>query len=173
MTRHLVLIGMMGVGKSTIGRHCAARLSRPFVDTDALVEATAGATIDEIFRRDGEAMFRGLERRAVADACASPEPLVIACGGGAVLDADSRRCLRASGCVVWLEAASETLAVRVGDAASRPLLTGRAVATRLDRLAATRAPAYQAAAHRRLDTTTLDVAAVVDQTLEAFARCDD
>ncbi len=84
VSRHLVLVGLMGAGKTTVGEVCASRLGRPFVDTDDVVEATTGRVIAEIFATDGEAAFREAERRAVADVCASPEPLVIACGGGAV-----------------------------------------------------------------------------------------
>ncbi len=168
---HLVLVGLMGAGKSTVGRRCATRLDRPFVDTDELVEAGAGATVEEIFRTDGEAAFRVLERRAIADVSASPTPLVVACGGGAVLDADNRAALRRTGCVVWLDGSPEALAVRVGDGTGRPLLTG-GVSTRLASLAASREPSYEAAAHARVDTTDLSVDAATDAVLEEFARCD-
>ena len=80
----------MGAGKTTVGQRCAELLDRPFVDTDELVEATAGITFAEIFAAEGEAGSASSSARAVADACASPAPLVIACGGGAVLDADNR-----------------------------------------------------------------------------------
>src|SRR5207247_5937643 len=103
-------------------RRCAMALGRPFVDTDELVEASAGATVDEIFARDGEPAFRALERDAIADVAASPAALVIACGGGAVLDGENRRRLRAAGCVVWLRAAPGELAGRVGEGSGRPLL---------------------------------------------------
>src|SRR6478609_3984944 len=104
---------MMGAGKTTVGRRCATRLERAFVDTDDLIESTTGMRVAEIFETQGEAGFRDLERVAVADACASPEPLVIACGGGAVLDPDNRRRLRETGVVVWLRAAPEVLSGRV------------------------------------------------------------
>jgi len=102
--KHLVLVGLMGAGKTTVGQMCAARLGRAFVDTDDLVETLAHASVSEIFASDGEARFRELEQQAVAEACASPEPLVIACGGGAVLAPANRRLLRAAGTVVWLRA---------------------------------------------------------------------
>ena len=108
--RHLVLVGLMGAGKTTVGEACAQRLGRAFVDVDQTVEAVAGRSVAEIFRTDGEAAFRDLERRAVADVAASPAPLVIACGGGAVLDTDSRRALRETGFVVWLRATPTELA---------------------------------------------------------------
>ena len=172
---HLVLVGLMGAGKSSVGRVCAARLDRPFVDVDDLVEVTAGRPVAEIFATDGEAAFRALERTALADACASPQPLVVACGGGAMGDAENRRRARAGGCVVWLTADPVTLAARVGegaDRAQRPLLAGgdAPVAT-LERLAALRAPAYAAAAHATVDTAGRSVDGVADAVLEEYARC--
>src|SRR5437588_12841943 len=94
---HLILIGLMGVGESTGGDECARLLGRPFVDTDDLVEALAAMTVQEVFATQGEAAFRKIESRAVADACASPVPAVIACGGGAVLDPFNRRRLQHAG----------------------------------------------------------------------------
>jgi len=147
----------MGAGKTTVGAQCATRLDRPFVDTDELVEATAGATVAEIFERYGEPRFRELERRAVADACGSPAPVVIACGGGAVLDPDNRRQLARAGFVVWLRAASAVLSERVGATTSRPLLgpEGRGRAVTLERLATVRAGAYEAIADAVVDTDHL------------------
>ena len=130
--RHLVLVGLMGVGKTTVGKQCAERMGRPLVDTDELVVASAGIPFDEIWSSEGESGFRARERVAVADAAASPQPLVIACGGGAVLDADNRRLLRGSGCVVWLEASPTALASRLADDDSRPLLAGGDRASTLD-----------------------------------------
>src|SRR4051794_41193739 len=89
--QHLVLIGLMGAGKTTVGRRCAEALGRSFVDTDDLVSTQAGASVPEVFVAEGEAGFRARERAAIADAVASPEPLVIACGGGAVVDGADRR----------------------------------------------------------------------------------
>src|ERR1041385_704881 len=103
-TRHLVLVGLPGAGKSTVGERCAARLGRPLVDTDDIVQAGAGMVTTEIFAIEGESGFREREHQAVADACASPVPVVIACGGGAVLRADNRTLLRSRGVVVWLRA---------------------------------------------------------------------
>ena len=164
---HLVLVGLMGAGKSTVGKRCAARLGRPFVDTDDVVVATAGQPIPEIFAAGGEARFREIERGVVADVAASPEPLVIACGGGVVLDPDNRRVLRASGVVVWLRASAEVLARRVGSGANRPLLADDPLGT-LRRLERLREPAYEAAAHCVLDTDELDLDDVATQTLAQF-----
>jgi shikimate kinase len=165
--RHLVLIGLMGSGKTTVGRECARRLGRPFVDTDDLVTSAAGLSVDAIFARDGEPAFREMERAVVADVCASPEPLVIACGGGTVLDSESRRALRAAGIVVWLRAPSATLVGRVGNGATRPLLRDDPAGT-LNRLEQLREPTYEAAAHASVETDHLDVAAVAAAVVSVF-----
>lgn len=92
--RHLVLVGMMGAGKTTVGRIVAARLARPFLDSDELVEAETGRTVREIFETDGEAAFRRLEREVLERSLASPTPAVIAAAGGTVLDAAGRPAIR-------------------------------------------------------------------------------
>lgn len=167
-TRHLVLVGLMGAGKSTVGAVCAERLDRPFVDTDDLVEASAGRSVREIFEAEGEAAFRALEQAAVERAAAG-EPAVIACGGGVALGSANRAVLRARGFVVWLDAPTEALADRATRAPGvRPLLTtGDPVAT-LDRLADERRDAYSAIADVRIDTDGRSVDAVTDLVLEAF-----
>lgn len=165
--RHLVLIGLMGAGKTTVGEICATRLGRPFVDVDDLVVATAGKTVAEIFAGDGEADFRRRERAAIADVIASPEALVLATGGGAVLDSDNRRALRAGGAVVWLGAAPSVLAARVAGNDNRPLLAGDPVTT-LARLADARADCYEATAHVTVDTDGRTVAEVVDRVLVVY-----
>jgi shikimate kinase len=165
--RHLVLIGLMGAGKTTVGRRCAVLLDRPFVDTDDVIEAQIGLPFTEWFATYGEAAFRDLERQAVADVAASPAPLVIACGGGSVVDPDNRRALRASGTVVWLRGSVQVLAARVGDGATRPLLAGDPVGA-LTRLGAMREAAYEAAADEQIDTDGRDVDAVAIDVLDAF-----
>jgi shikimate kinase len=170
--RHLVLVGLMGAGKSTVGAECARRLGRPFVDVDDLVEVTAGRSVAEIFAADGEAGFRALERRALADACSSPAPLVIACGGGAVVDAVNRGNVRAGGCVVWLRADPGTLARRVRGGVGRPLLGKDSPVTTLERLAAVREAAYEAAAHVSVDTVGRSVSEVADAVVEEYTRCN-
>lgn len=167
-SRHLVLVGMMGAGKSTVGAACAKRLGRPFVDTDEVVASIARIPVAEVFARDGEPAFRALEARAVADTCAAPEPSVIAMGGGAVLDRDNRKQMRGAGFVVWLRAPASQLAQRVGDGSGRPLLTGDPAVT-LERLASVRQAAYEAAAHAAIDTAGLSKTAVVDAVLAHFA----
>ena len=173
-TRHLVLVGLMGAGKTSVGQRCAELLDRAFLDTDQLIEANTRMGVADIFAEHGEQQFRALERDAVADASASPDPLVIAVGGGAVLDPENRRALRARGVVVWLRASPAELGARVGANAgdSRPLLAGGASsAATLERLSAQREPAYEAAAHLQVDTegrSIDDVAALVVEEFRAW-----
>lgn len=157
----------MGAGKTTVGRRCADLLGRPFVDTDDLVVAATGLPVADVFARHGEPHFREIERAVVADACASPEPLVLACGGGTVVDAENRRRLRSSGVIVWLRAPVAVLAARVGDGAGRPLLGGRPEAA-LRRLDALRAAVYEAAAHATVETEALDVDAAAKAVVAAY-----
>jgi shikimate kinase len=166
--RHLVLVGLMGAGKTTVGERCAKLLGRPFVDTDDLVVAAAGIAFDALWAAEGERGFRARERVAVADAVASPEPLVIACGGGTVLDPDNRRSLRDAGVVVWLDAAPAALASRLTDDDTRPLLAGGDRTVTLGRLRALREPAYEAAAHVQVDTEGRSVDEVADAVVEKF-----
>jgi shikimate kinase len=167
--RHLVLVGLMGAGKTTVGRRCAKRLGRSFVDLDDLIMTHAAMSIEEIWRERGEERFRAMEREVVVDVCASPVPLVIACGGGTVVDADNRRRLRAVGTVVWLRAPTAVLAARVGNDARRPLLMGDPAGA-LTRLAETRADAYAAAADVVVDTDGRHVKEVAAAVLDAFAE---
>lgn len=167
-TRHLVLVGLMGAGKSTVGAACAERLHRPLLDTDHLVETAAGRSVREIFDAEGEAGFRALERDAVERA-ADGDPAVIACGGGVAVDPANRAVLRDRGFVVWLDAPVDALADRASRAPGvRPLLAvGDPVAT-LERLADERHDAYAGIAHVRIDTADRSVAAVTDLVLEAL-----
>jgi shikimate kinase len=172
VTQHLVLVGLMGAGKTTVGRRCAQLLERDFVDTDDVVVRLAGMPVPEFFAANGEPAFRALERQAVADACASPAPLVIACGGGSVVDADNRRRLAGAGFVVWLRAPVTVLTERVGEGADRPLLAGDPRGN-LTRLLALREPAYEAVADAVVDTEGRgidDVATAVLAALGAVTR---
>lgn len=119
-----MLVGMMGSGKSSVGRRVAEALDRPLLDTDDLVEERTGRTVREIFETDGEPTFRRVEAEMVAAAAAWPEPAVIAAAGGAVGDLTSRALLRRCGTVVWLAATVDTLAARVRAGGHRPLLGG-------------------------------------------------
>ena len=103
MGGHVVLVGMMGAGKSTVGRIVADRMRRPFFDSDAEIERRCGRSIPAVFATKGEAAFRSYEREAVCWLLASAVPAVISLGGGAVIDPETRRRLRSPSVVVWLE----------------------------------------------------------------------
>ena len=160
----LVLVGMMGSGKSTIGTLLADRLGWAYRDSDADVETTTGRTVPEIFERDGEAAFRRAEAEVLARACALRTPVVVSAAGGSVLASDNRRLLAGSGTVVWLRARPETNARRVGDGAGRPLL-GDDPAGALTRLFAERAPFYREVADLVVDVDDLSPEEVVARIL--------
>ncbi len=140
--RHVVLVGMMGVGKTTVGRLLANRLQRPLFDSDRMIEQRTGRTVREIFETDGEAAFRVLETDALSEALDSKPPAVIAAAGGVVLSPTNRAALTTDASyVVWLSARVEVLAGRVRSGAHRPLLADdpEAVLRRLDEV---REPLY-------------------------------
>ena len=168
--RNIVLIGLMGAGKTTVGQAVAERLGRPFVDTDTLVEAEAHRSVAEIFATDGERAFRRLEAAAVRRVAAL-RGQVIAVGGGAVLDAGNVTQLRSTGDLVLLDADPSTLAERVGDTESRPLLSGADdPSAELGRLRDARAAAYADAAGHVIDTTGREPAAIADAVLDWARR---
>src|SRR4051794_31102896 len=164
--RHLVLVGLMGVGKSTVGRRCADRLGWTFVDTDDVLVARARMPLGEAFAALGEDRLRDVEQAVVADTVAWRRPLVIACGGGTVIRLENRDLLRAAGVVIWLRAPTSVLINRVGESDGRPMLTGRP-AEALERLGAVREPVYAAAADRIVDASS-DVDLVSDDVLATF-----
>ena len=121
--QHLVLVGLMGSGKSTVGRVLAERLGRPLYDSDAMIEERTGRTVREIFAADGEPAFRVLETAALTEALRSEVPCIVAAAGGVVLAEDNRRLLRESGAkVVWLAADPAVLVERVRSGGHRPAL---------------------------------------------------
>jgi shikimate kinase len=150
--RHVVLVGLMGVGKSTVGRRLAKEMERPFADADEQVELRAGQAIPAIFRTGGEDEFRRLETEVLADLVARPHPLVVAAGGGAVSRGQNRELLAPRSFVVWLRASAEFLAERT-DTAHRPLLASAVDGpeTALRRLLVERAPLYEGVADAVVD----------------------
>lgn len=119
--RTLVLVGLMGAGKSCIGRRLAQRLGLPFVDADAEIEAAAGCTIEEIFQQHGETYFRDGERRVIQRLLEQPV-MVLATGGGAFMDPRTREAIRQHGISVWLKADLDLLVKRTARKQNRPLL---------------------------------------------------
>lgn len=141
VTRPIVLIGLMGVGKSTIGRRLAKRLALPFVDADAEIERAAGMSVAEIFERFGEPHFRDGERRVIARLIEGPRQ-VIATGGGAFMNEATRALILARTTAIWLDADLDTITARVGRRDHRPLLKGRDARAVLADLARVRNPVY-------------------------------
>jgi len=141
-SRSIVLVGMMGVGKSSIGRRLAARLGVPFVDADSEIEKAAGMSIADIFARHGEADFRSGEARVIARLL-DGGPQVLATGGGAVMNADTRAAIKAKGVSIWLSAEFEVLMRRINKRKNdRPLLQTADPAATLRELLVAREPVY-------------------------------
>jgi shikimate kinase len=166
--RSIVLIGMMGVGKSSIGRRLGARLGIPFVDADAEIERAAGMSIADMFARHGEASFRSGEARVIARLLNSG-PQVLATGGGAVMNTATRALIQQRGVSIWLSAEFDLLLRRISKRkAERPLLQTEDPAATLRELLAEREPIY---AQADLTVQSRDVPhdAVVAEILERLA----
>ncbi len=141
LDRTIALVGLMGVGKSTVGRKLAETLGAAFVDSDDEIEKAAGLTVPEIFARHGEAEFRRGERRVIERLLAGP-PIVLATGGGAYMDADTRAILREKAVTVWLKADLDLIWKRVSRRDNRPLLKQPEPKKVLANLDAVRSPIY-------------------------------
>jgi shikimate kinase len=164
----ILLVGMMAVGKTSVGRRLAAQRGWEFFDSDRQIEAMTGRTVAEIWRTDGEPEFRRLEAQVLADALASTKPRVIAAAGGTVLDDANRRLMQLHHPVVWLRARPALLATRVGSAAHRPLLDEDPAGV-LERLDALRRPLYEEVADVVVDIDDLtpdQVVACIEAALE-------
>lgn len=141
LQRSIVLVGLMGAGKSSIGRRLGQRQGCPFVDADKEIEKAAGCSIEEIFERHGEAAFRDGERRVIARLLGNP-PQVLATGGGAFMDPQTRAAVRQQGISVWLRADLDLLVRRTGRRNNRPLLKGKDRRVILQDLIDERYPVY-------------------------------
>lgn len=156
---HVVLVGLSGTGKTSIGKRLAARLQRSFVDADEAIEARTGRSVREIFETDGEPAFRDVEAEVMAELLARPDAHVIAAGGGAVVTEATRKLLLEPDVfVVWLNAAPEFLASRISQKPHRPLLDDDPVAS-LARLAAQRSGWYDEVADVTIDVQPAHMAA--------------
>ena len=165
--RSIVMVGMMGAGKTAVGRRLAARLGWHFVDADQAIEEAAGLPIEEIFARHGEPHFRSGERNVIARLLAEG-PMVLATGGGAYMDPDTRARIAASGLSVWLRADVETLVRRTGRRTDRPLLKAGDRRETIARLVAQRYPVY-AGADIVVDTDDGPPEDTVERVLAALA----
>ncbi|MCW9058863.1 MAG: shikimate kinase AroK [Gammaproteobacteria bacterium] len=164
MPGSLFLVGPMGAGKSTIGRQLAKSLSRTFLDSDKEVEDRTGVGIPLIFELEGEAGFRARER-AVIDDLSQRTDIVLATGGGAVLDADNRHHLRSRGQVIYLRTSVDQQLARTARDRNRPLLQTDDPRARLEELMRTREPLYREVAHHVIDTDGRRVREVVEDIL--------
>jgi len=164
--RLIVLVGMMGAGKSTIGRRLAARLNLPFVDADTEIEAAAGMTIPEIFELHGEPHFRDGEARVIARLL-DGGPSVLATGGGSFMREETRRRIAEKAVSIWLKADPDIILRRVKRRADRPLLQTADPAATVSRLLSEREPVYQ---HADVTIASRDVPhdRIVDECLDAL-----
>jgi shikimate kinase len=168
--RSIVLIGMPGCGKSALGRRLAPRLELSFVDVDEEIERAAGKSIKEIFADHGEAYFRDGERRVIARLLASG-PQVMATGGGALLNEETRANIRRSGISVWVKADAPLLVRRVAKRNTRPLFEGRDAEAVVRDLMQARYPIYAAVADLVVESRDVPHEVIVGEIIEALAGC--
>ena len=166
LPRTVALVGLMGAGKSAIGRRLAQRLGLPFVDADDEIEHAAGCTIGEFFEKYGEAEFRAGERRVIARLLDEP-PRVLSTGGGAYMDAETRALMRVKAVTVWLRADLDVLYDRVRRRGHRPLLRQGDPKEILGRLMTQRYPVY-AEADLVVDSTAQPADRTTEQVIEAL-----
>ncbi len=169
----ITLIGYRGSGKSTVARPLAERLGWDWIDADTVIEQSAGRTIKEIFAAEGEPGFRERERQVMADLLGR-QNLVVAAGGGAILNPETRRLVRLAGPVVWLQASVETLQARIQDdvttAQRRPNLTSQGGLAEIAAVLAVREPLYRECASLMIDTDRHTIDEVVDQIVTHSRR---
>jgi shikimate kinase len=166
--RNVYLIGPMGSGKTAVGRRLAALLGQEFFDSDAEIEKRTGVDVRYIFEKEGELKFREREREVIADLTALPD-VVVATGGGVVLDPVNRERLTTTGTVIYLETSIDTLVRRTKAAKTRPLLMGDDPRAVLERLMVVRRPWYEGIADLRVETTGRQVRAVAADIAQRLA----
>ena len=169
LPKTVALVGLMGVGKTTIGRRLADHFGLPFVDADEEIEKAAGMTIADIFANYGEKGFRDGEQRVIARLLEG-EPRILATGGGAILDPDNRQWLAARGYVVYLHASIEQQLARTERTDTRPLLQGGNRRDTLERLFLTRDPLYREIADLVLPTDGRNARALAREIEEHLGR---
>ena len=167
LDRPVVLVGMMGCGKTAVGTALAARLGQPFRDTDAALEAAARMTVPDIFARDGEAFFRDREAEVLARLLAEG-PGIVSTGGGAFLRAANRAAIDAAGISVWLQADAALLWGRVRQKPGRPLLATADPRGTLEALTSARDPVYALARLTVRAGPEVPIAAMVDRVVDAL-----
>lgn len=166
LDRTIALVGMMGAGKTSIGRRLAARLAVPFRDADHEIETAAGLTVAEIFAKFGEGHFRDGERKVIARLLEEP-PHVLATGGGAFMDESTRAALSQTAFTIWLKAPVQLLMSRVKKRETRPLLKDGDMRATLEKLLILREPVY-AKADMTIDSADEPHGAAVERIIEAL-----
>jgi shikimate kinase len=169
---NIFLVGPMGAGKTAVGRQLAARLGLEFIDCDAEIEARTGVDIPLIFEKEGEPGFR-VRERDVLDELSGLSRVLVATGGGAVLDPDTRARLRSRGCVVYLRTSVNQQLARTRRSGHRPLLRNPDPLGTLERLLQVRAPLYEELADITVDTDARKVRSVVDEIARRLAAARD
>ena len=162
--RPIILIGLMGCGKTTVGKALSMRTGMPLLDTDAIIEEQYRKTIPQIFAEDGENTFRTLETtllRYLYESRGKQQPAIISTGGGIIMRPENRQLLHHLGYVVWLNVSVSALLSRTAHANNRPLLEVEDRRATLQNLFDIRRPMYARTAHLRLNTTRMDVKSVV------------
>ena len=172
LKKTIVMVGMMGAGKTAVGRALAARLEVPFLDSDHEIESAANMTIPEIFSRDGEAFFRRKERQVIARLL-TEECGVLSTGGGAFLAAENRETITRNGASIWLQADLEVLWNRVRHRDTRPLLKTPDPRATLAELYAARVPLYAKADLTVASDGQASIEEMVDRVLEALRSRPD
>lgn len=164
LEKNIALVGLPGGGKSTVGRHLAKRLRRPFVDSDTVIEQRIARSIRSFFEQEGEAAFRDIESQVIAELCI-PQGIVLATGGGATLREANRQELRTHCNVIYLRSTPEELYRRLRHDTQRPLLQVRDPLARLREMFRERDPLYEAVAHFVIDTGRPSVPVLVNALL--------
>ena len=164
-SRSIVLIGMMGAGKSSVGRCLQRRTGLPRCDTDEIVSSKFGLSISEIFSTDGEGRFREVETEVLVELAPKASGAIIVTGGGIVLRKENIDLLKQLGTIVWLDADEETLFERASRRSNRPLLQTEDPCTTFSEMLRARAPLYAKVADIRIDTSTLTHDEVADVIL--------
>jgi shikimate kinase len=173
MTRseNIYLVGLMGAGKTTIGRHLAKSLSVPFYDSDKAIEESTGVDIPTIFEFEGEEGFRDREQKMIQQ-MTQLEGIVLATGGGTILREENRRLLKENGFIVYLQCSVERILERTRRDTQRPLLKADNPRERIEDLFRQREPLYLSCADLIVDTGVMQSKAVVTQILEKFRSAD-
>ncbi len=171
-TENIYLIGLMGAGKTTIGRQLASALRLPFYDSDKAIEENTGVDISTIFEYEGENGFRNREQAMIAQ-LTEIDGIILATGGGAVLREENRKCLYNNGFVVYLQCSIEHILQRTRRDTQRPLLNTEDPRQRLETLLEEREPLYLSCADFKIDTGEIQSKAVVKSILQAYQEAND